>query len=65
MGLVLTRRTYSIYQTLNPATREIFLDVVDVQELPRNVYYGDGSEIEESILAEICGVLDEETIYFP
>ncbi|MFT6046845.1 MAG: alpha-ketoglutarate-dependent taurine dioxygenase [Arenicella sp.] len=50
---------------IDPATREILLDVVEVQDLPRNVYYGDGSEIEESILAEIRGVLDEETVYFP
>ena len=50
---------------IEPATREVLLDVVDVEDLPRNVYYGDGSEIEESILDEIRGVLDEESIMFP
>jgi alpha-ketoglutarate-dependent taurine dioxygenase len=50
---------------IDAATREILLDVVDVEDLPRNVYYGDGSEIEESILDEIRGVLDQETVSFP
>ncbi|SQD76619.1 TauD/TfdA family dioxygenase [Moritella yayanosii] len=45
--------------------REVLLSVVDEEDLPRNVYYGDGSPIEDSILAEIRGVLDECTIKFP
>ena len=49
---------------IEPATREVLLDVVDVEDLPRNVYYGDGSDIEESVLDEIRGVLDQESVLF-
>lgn len=50
---------------IEPATREILLDVVELEDLPRNVYYGDGSEIEESVLDEIRGILNEESVLFP
>ena len=49
---------------LEPASREVLLDIVDVEDLPRNVYYGDGSPIEESVLSEIRGVLSDETVKF-
>lgn len=45
--------------------RETLLEILDHEDLPRNVYYGDGSEIEDVILDEIRGVLDEQTISFP
>ncbi|MCO8162807.1 TauD/TfdA family dioxygenase [Pseudomonas sp. 21LCFQ010] len=50
---------------LQPEVRESLLDIVDEEDLPRNVYYGDGSPIEDSLLDEIRGVLDECTISFP
>lgn len=51
---------------LPPAVRESLLAVVDDPlDLPRNVYYGDGSELEESALAEIRGVLEQCTVRFP
>lgn len=51
---------------LPPAVLEGLLAVVeDELELPRNVYYGDGSPLEDSALAEIRGVLDECTVSFP
>ncbi|MFH7423255.1 TauD/TfdA family dioxygenase, partial [Pseudomonas syringae pv. tagetis] len=50
---------------LQPEVRETQLDVVDEEDLPRNVYYGDGSPLEESLLHEIRGVLDESTVSFP
>jgi len=50
---------------LETEVRETLLEVLDIEELPRNVYYGDGSEIEDEILNEIRGVLDEQTISFP
>lgn len=50
---------------LNESVREMLLGCVDMQDLPRNVYYGDGSEIETSILDEIRGVIDEFTVSFP
>ncbi len=45
--------------------RENLLDIVDEEDLPRNVYYGDGSPIEDSLLDEVRGVLDECAISFP
>ncbi|WKN24382.1 TauD/TfdA family dioxygenase [Azotobacter vinelandii] len=45
--------------------RESLLEVVDEEDLPRNVYYGDGSPIEDGLLDEIRGVLNECTISFP
>lgn len=51
---------------LAPAVREGLLAVVeDPLDLPRNVYYGDGSPLEESALDEIRGVLDACTVRFP
>ncbi|WP_053214119.1 TauD/TfdA family dioxygenase [Pseudomonas sp. Q12-87] len=52
---------------LAPAIRESLMAVVDDDplDLPRNVYYGDGSELEESALEDIRGVLAENSVYFP
>lgn len=50
---------------LAPDVRETLLSVVDEDELPRNVYYGDGSAIEESILDEVREVLAAESVIFP
>jgi alpha-ketoglutarate-dependent taurine dioxygenase len=49
---------------LEAPVREALLEVVDKEDLPRNVYYGDGSPIEDSVLDEIRGVYDELTISF-
>ena len=45
---------------LEASTRDTLLSIVAEQDLPRNVYYGDGSPIEESLLDEIRGVYEEE-----
>ncbi|MEO4048124.1 TauD/TfdA family dioxygenase [Pseudomonas sp. CAU 1711] len=51
---------------LAPAVREGLLAVVeDPLDLPRNVYYGDGSPLEEDALAQIRDVLDACTVRFP
>jgi alpha-ketoglutarate-dependent taurine dioxygenase len=50
---------------LEPEIREALAAVLDEEDLPRNVYYGDGKPIEDSILDEIRGVLDESAIVFP
>ena len=39
--------------SLEPVVRESLLAEFSSEELPRNVYYGDGSEIEESVLSHI------------
>ena len=38
---------------LQPAVRESLLSMVREENLPRNVYYGDGSPIEDSVVQEI------------
>lgn len=50
---------------LEPAVRESLLSMFDEKKLPRNVYYGDGSIIEESIIEEIGAVYQQATISFP
>jgi alpha-ketoglutarate-dependent taurine dioxygenase len=50
---------------LEPAVREALLEVVDHDELPRNVYYGDGNPIEDGVLDEIRGVYAELQVVFP
>ena len=50
---------------LEPSAREVLLEVVATEDLPRNVYYGDGSPIEESVLEQIRSVLAEEIVLFP
>lgn len=49
---------------LDEDSREVLLDIVEMEDLPRNVYYGDGSIIEDSILDEVRGVLAEESVLF-
>ncbi|MDF3932681.1 TauD/TfdA family dioxygenase [Pseudomonas citronellolis] len=45
--------------------RESLLEIVDEEDLPRNVYYGDGSPIETSLLDDVRGVLEEAKVSFP
>ncbi|MBF6987991.1 MULTISPECIES: TauD/TfdA family dioxygenase [Cupriavidus] len=51
---------------LAPHVRETLLDVVgSVDELPRNVVYGDGAPLEDDALASIRATLDQCTVRFP
>ena len=50
---------------LEPIIREALLDAVGVEELPRNVYYGDGGELEDALLDEIRGIYGELAVMFP
>lgn len=45
--------------------RESLLEIVDEEDLPRNVYYGDGTPIENEVLERIRAVLDDCAISFP
>lgn len=45
--------------------REAMLELFDEQDLPRNVYYGDGQPIEEEVIAEVGRLYDELAISFP
>ncbi|MDB9510449.1 TauD/TfdA family dioxygenase [Kamptonema animale CS-326] len=49
---------------LEPAVREELLATFKSEDLPRNAYYGDGSPIEDSILEEIRGCYQQETVIF-
>jgi alpha-ketoglutarate-dependent taurine dioxygenase len=44
--------------------REKLLEEFKQEDLPRNAYYGDGSQIEDSVLDEIRGVYQQESISF-
>jgi alpha-ketoglutarate-dependent taurine dioxygenase len=45
--------------------REWLLSAYGEQNLPRNVYFGDGSPIDAAMLDEIMRVCDEQAIVFP
>jgi alpha-ketoglutarate-dependent taurine dioxygenase/acyl carrier protein len=50
--------------TLEERVREAMLGMFGEGELPYNTYYGDGSRIEDSIVAEIRAAYDAETVKF-
>lgn len=45
--------------------RDVLLDAVGEADLPRNVYYGDGTAIEDEALAQVRAVLAECEVRFP
>jgi alpha-ketoglutarate-dependent taurine dioxygenase len=50
---------------LPPEVRESLLAVFDEEDLPRNVYYGDGAPIEAATLDEIAKIYEQEAVCFP
>jgi amino acid adenylation domain-containing protein len=50
---------------LEPSVRASLLSTLGEENLPRNVYYGDGSPIEDSVMAEIEAVYQEAKVSFP
>jgi len=50
---------------LDPAVRQSLLSLMREEELPRNVYYGDGSRIEESVMDEISEIYRATAVTFP
>ncbi|MET0410816.1 MAG: TauD/TfdA family dioxygenase [Polyangiaceae bacterium] len=50
---------------LEEEVREVLLDAVSEQDLPRNVYYGDGGPLEPELLDEIRAVLEASQVVFP
>jgi alpha-ketoglutarate-dependent taurine dioxygenase len=44
---------------LDPNVRESMLSMFREEDLPRNVYYGDGTPIEDSVVAEISAVYNQ------
>lgn len=51
--------------SLNPEVRQILLSTIKEEDLPRNVYYGDGSPMEASVLDEIREIYQQEAVTFP
>ncbi len=50
---------------LDAEVRESLLSTFGKQQLPRNVYYGDGTSIEDSVIAEINEVYQQSQTSFP
>ncbi|USE77174.1 TauD/TfdA family dioxygenase [Cupriavidus gilardii] len=50
---------------LAPEMREVLLDTVGEEDLPRNVYYGDGTPIPDAELDAVRAVLDVHKVVFP
>jgi alpha-ketoglutarate-dependent taurine dioxygenase len=50
---------------LQPEIREALLSIFKEEDLPRNVYYGDGTPIDPDDLAQICAAYEHEKIVFP
>jgi alpha-ketoglutarate-dependent taurine dioxygenase len=49
---------------LDPDVKASMLAMFREEDLPRNVYYGDGTPIEDSVVAEISGVYEELAVRF-
>ncbi|MBN6100551.1 TauD/TfdA family dioxygenase [Xanthomonas sp. CFBP 8703] len=50
---------------MEPVEREALLELFDLRDLPRNVLYGDGTPIEDEVIARIGELYDEMAISFP
>lgn len=50
---------------LDEDMQEALVDAVGLENVPRNVYYGDGAPLEADALAEIRAVLDRQRVVFP
>ncbi|MBW4649607.1 MAG: amino acid adenylation domain-containing protein [Kastovskya adunca ATA6-11-RM4] len=50
---------------LDSAVRDSLLSLFGEEKLPRNVYYGDGSPLEESVIQEINEIYQQSQISFP
>lgn len=49
---------------LEPAVRESLLSLMGPEDLPRNVFYGDGTPIEDSVVSEIRALYDGIAVKF-
>ncbi|OUL26109.1 condensation domain-containing protein [Nostoc sp. 106C] len=50
---------------LEPSVQKSLLSLFGEEKLPRNVYYGDGSPIEQSIIEEITEIYQQSQVSFP
>jgi alpha-ketoglutarate-dependent taurine dioxygenase len=49
---------------LDPAVRESMLSMFRQEDLPRNVYYGDGTPIEDAVMDEISNLYEQIAVRF-
>jgi len=49
---------------LDPSTRESLLSIFKREDLPRHVYYGDGSEIEDSLMDHVGEMYEKYAVRF-
>lgn len=57
--------TFFNKSNIEPGIREALLAEFSEDELPYNTYYGDGAEIEDSVLDELREAYRQETVAFP
>ncbi|MBX3328845.1 MAG: amino acid adenylation domain-containing protein [Nitrospira sp.] len=50
---------------LEPAVRNSLVDVLGIDRVPRNVYFGDGSPIDDETAAEIGELYERTSVRFP
>lgn len=50
---------------LQPEVREMLVDMYGSEGMPRNVFWADGTQIEDGVLNEVREVLDKHTVLFP
>ncbi|AUJ69083.1 MULTISPECIES: TauD/TfdA family dioxygenase [Pseudoalteromonas] len=50
--------------SLDPETKQSFLSMFGTERLPRNTYFGDGSDIPEADLAKIREIYEQEMFHF-
>jgi alpha-ketoglutarate-dependent taurine dioxygenase/acyl carrier protein len=50
---------------LEPSVRDSLLSTVGEERLPRNVYYRDGSSIEDAVMAEVDAAYQQAKVSFP
>ena len=49
---------------LDPEVRSSILSMFNAEDLPRNVYYGDGTLIEDSVVMEISKLYEQQAVRF-
>src|SRR5215204_3001941 len=57
-------RTADYVSFLKEEVRESLLKLFGEEGLPRNVYYGDGGQIEDEVMGEVLRVYEEEAVSF-
>ncbi|WP_405847027.1 TauD/TfdA family dioxygenase [Streptomyces sp. NBC_01518] len=49
---------------LDSSMRQALLELFGEEGMPRNVYWGDGERIPDEVVAEVCDILDQESVAF-